>query len=441
MAIERQYRTFTANDTLAFLLFPNAKPICLGTLTTLSWSLLREKEQVSVIGRINVAGFTRGLRVIAGTMIFTMINQHWVNDLVSQIPSLQQYKKLKADELPIFDIMLVCANESGASVTGFIYGVDLTDESGVISVQDLFIENTCKFLARDIDTFDEYDYNTGKFIDGGYAISQSLSYDENKIYFNAVDNSDKSESDIKILDYTKENVDALNNAIKAKAEKNVKANQTAQSAKKSVKAKSVKAMRMMSLKSNIESTGNVNIKDINSVYEQKYDLINNRKYKVPVYEKKDTSSSIVRYLNSYETFSNYKVDDDFIVIDDGYVLKSDLIIKEPFVYSTQSKKIIDTTYDNLFNENVSFEFSNFLTSVSFKVSAISYYSNNKKQCFIKMIYFDKGNYEASIGIKQLPQSYVYNPKIEELPNKIEFIVTPIGYTPYKKIIRFDGGDN
>ena len=58
-----------------------------------------------------------------------------------------------------------------------------------------------------------------------------------------------------------------------------------------------------------------------------------------------------------------------------------------------------------------------------------------------MIYFDKGNYEASIGIKQLPQSYVYNPKIEELPNKIEFIVTPIGYTPYKKIIRFDGGDN
>ena len=104
-----------------------------------------------------------------------------------------------------------------------------------------------------------------------------------QIYFNAVDNSDKSESDTKILDYTKENVDALNNAIKAKAEKNVKANQTAQSAKKSVKAKSVKAMRMMSLKSNIESTGNVNIKDINSVYEQKYDLINNRKYNRKLY--------------------------------------------------------------------------------------------------------------------------------------------------------------
>ena len=90
MSIERQYRTFTANDSLAFLIFPNSKPICLGTLTTISWSLLREKQQVTTIGRVNVAGFTRGIRIVAGTMIFTMLNQHWVNDLIEQVPELQQ---------------------------------------------------------------------------------------------------------------------------------------------------------------------------------------------------------------------------------------------------------------------------------------------------------------------------------------------------------------
>lgn len=432
MSIERQYRTFTANDSLAFLIFPNSKPICLGTLTTISWSLLREKQQVTTIGRVNVAGFTRGIRIVAGTMIFTMLNQHWVNDLIEQVPELQQYEKIKADEFPICDLMIVCANEYGASVTGYIYGIDLTDESGVISVQDLFIENTCKFLARDIDMFCEFDYNTGKFIDNNYAISQSLSYNDNDYFYNEVVYSDNhshiEQNEVKRSTSTNNSVSTqstLQNKLLAmgyEVDENMIYGD-----------KTTKAIAEFQSNNGLESTGIIDSKTLEYLYKEKYDLINTRKYKVPVYKEPSTNSNIIRYLNSYETFKDYEVVGDFIQISNGYVLKNDLIIKEPFMYSTNTSDIIESSFDDLLNGDINYKFNNFITDVSFKVSAISYYTNNK-QCFSTMIYCNKEDHDIEISLSELPQSYVYNPVYEELPNKIEFIITPIGYSPYKKII-------
>jgi peptidoglycan hydrolase-like protein with peptidoglycan-binding domain len=106
-----------------------------------------------LIGKINVGGFTRGTRIYAGTMVFTLINQHWVNNLLEQAPWLKNYGRLKADELPLFDLMIVCANEYGASVQMFIYGVDITDEGQVLSIEDIFTENTFSFVARDLTCF------------------------------------------------------------------------------------------------------------------------------------------------------------------------------------------------------------------------------------------------------------------------------------------------
>lgn len=153
--ISNYYKSFSGTDTLVFILLPGSNPVILGSITTVSYSVYRTKQPVINLGRTNINGVTRGSRIFAGTMIFTLINQHWLNELMDEDQTnwLSQYQELKADELPLFDLMVVSANEYGSYVTMFLYGVDITDEGQVVSVEDLFTENTLSFVARDIQTF------------------------------------------------------------------------------------------------------------------------------------------------------------------------------------------------------------------------------------------------------------------------------------------------
>lgn len=149
-------KTFSGTDTLAFIILPGCTPVCLGALTTISYSMLRNKRPVINIGRTNINGVTRGSRIFAGTMIFTLINQHWlreIQDLPENANWIGAIDELKADELPLFDIMIISANEYGSWCSMYIYGIDLTDEAQTISVEDLFTENVFQFVARDVSTF------------------------------------------------------------------------------------------------------------------------------------------------------------------------------------------------------------------------------------------------------------------------------------------------
>lgn len=160
--ISKFYQSFSGTDTIAFLMMPGCSPVVIGSLTTISYSMFRNKKPVINIGRTNINGVTRGSRIFAGTMIFTLINQHWLRELQDQFkdPSMAKYgdylsnvQELKVDELPLFDIMIVSANEYGSAVAMYIYGIDFTDEAQTISVEDLFTENTFSFIARDISVF------------------------------------------------------------------------------------------------------------------------------------------------------------------------------------------------------------------------------------------------------------------------------------------------
>ncbi len=151
--ISKYYKSFSGTDTLAFIMMPGSSPVVIGSLTTISYSMYRNKKPVINIGRTNINGVTRGSRIFAGTMIFTLINQHWLKELQEQLDWLEGYNELKVDELPLFDIMIVSANEYGNAVTMFIYGIDFTDEAQTISVEDLFTENVFSFVARDISNF------------------------------------------------------------------------------------------------------------------------------------------------------------------------------------------------------------------------------------------------------------------------------------------------
>lgn len=162
--ISTYYQSFSGTDTLVFILLPGCYPAFIGSLTTISYSMYRNKKPVINIGRTNINGVTRGSRIYAGTMIFTLINQHWLRELQYEegIDWLNKYHDMKVDELPLFDIMIISANEYGNAVQMYIWGVDMTDEAQVISVEDLFTENTFSFIARDITEFNKINAFTGQ---------------------------------------------------------------------------------------------------------------------------------------------------------------------------------------------------------------------------------------------------------------------------------------
>lgn len=148
---------FSGADIVAHIIFPGKAAIRLGQVTTLTYSTYRETSPVRTLGRINVKGFSRGQRTIAGTIIFTVFEKHVVNQLKEEIDYLKYIKKLKPCELPPFDIMLSFGNEYGSSAKLFVYGVEVVDEGKIFSVEDMFTENTWSYMARDIDLMDDID--------------------------------------------------------------------------------------------------------------------------------------------------------------------------------------------------------------------------------------------------------------------------------------------
>lgn len=162
--ISKYYQSFSGTDTLAFIMLPGCNPVLIGSLTTISYSMYRNKKPVINIGRTNINGVTRGSRIYAGTMIFTLINQHWLRELQEQPEAswISSYEELKVDEMPLFDIMIISANEYGNCISMYIWGIDVTDEAQTISVEDLFTENTFSFIARDITIFKKFNVFNNK---------------------------------------------------------------------------------------------------------------------------------------------------------------------------------------------------------------------------------------------------------------------------------------
>ncbi|MBY2476144.1 hypothetical protein KWV16_04570 [Clostridioides difficile] len=147
------YKAFSSTDSLAFVLFPESKPILLGSLTSISYSIHRNKKPVALIGSTHVSGYTRGPKMISGKMEFTLINQNLISDLTSEISVLSNKKKISSDELPLFDVMIVSLNEYKYVTQMMIYGIDITNDRQIISINDVFVKNTIHFVATDLNNF------------------------------------------------------------------------------------------------------------------------------------------------------------------------------------------------------------------------------------------------------------------------------------------------
>ncbi len=439
------YKTFSGSDAVAFLIFPQSKPILLGSLSTISHSVYREKKPVPLLGKINTGGYTRGMRSIAGTMVFTLVNQHLVEDLKEQIPYLEAHGKLKADELPFFDIMVVCANEYGAASQLYIYGAEFYEDGQVISVQDIYIENTFSFVARDIDDFSRINpivqsgalgsnYTVETLV--GYAFSKS-DYDD--LYSNAVSSKAFSSDKLKTVqaalkaDGYEINLNGIADnetviAIKDFQSKN-KLNATGELTDATYdlltdKDSFIRNAAMSQLEETLQKVI-IQIQNKNGAY---------------VYSNTDKDSiiGITKYLDDYTGYDC----GEFVKItfygNTGYIAKEDT--KAPvssiildYDEKTESGKIYSYYIDE-FNPDLIGASVKVKSDVEFRISGIAYFKNNASLFACRYYKLSAGD-SRDLLLSYLSTTFIYNMEHKSIPLKVDFIITPVGGTSIKWTVK------
>lgn len=132
--------------------------VVLGSLQTISVQTFRPKAPVRALGHSYPKGYTRGTRMIAGSMIFTIFNEHALSAMIRAMGNSRTYgerdaelSSLLPDQLPPIDITISFANEYGSLSDMKIYGLEFISDSAVFSIEDLLSEGVMNFVCRDAD--------------------------------------------------------------------------------------------------------------------------------------------------------------------------------------------------------------------------------------------------------------------------------------------------
>lgn len=147
---KKTYTSFSGADILAVITPKGGKSRVLGELQTISYSVYRPTAPVFALGQINAKGVVRGVRTVAGSLIFTVFDRHVLYEVMKDHGGGIN----KGDELPAFDITINFLSEYGQSSQLVIYGVHLISEGQTMSIEDMITENTMEFIAMDIDTME-----------------------------------------------------------------------------------------------------------------------------------------------------------------------------------------------------------------------------------------------------------------------------------------------
>ena len=179
------YTTFSGADIVATF-----GGVEIGALSGITFSVTREKAPIYTMGSPNPRSFSRGKRGIAGSLIFTVFDRpalytmleknhannkpmdfytrahntlpgdansmgrgipgisaenrnNWTRDVQKKVPYY-------ADQIPPFDITVTFVNEYGNAAVRSIYGVELLNEGSGASMDDIVIEETMTYVAREL---------------------------------------------------------------------------------------------------------------------------------------------------------------------------------------------------------------------------------------------------------------------------------------------------
>lgn len=175
------YTTFSGADIVATF-----GGVTVGTLTGITWSVTREKAPVYTMGSANPRSFSRGKRGIAGSCIFntfdkpalygmllahvddattkyytrssnllpgfgsTSITHRGIVPVDEQTLDVQASFPFYADQIPPFDVTITFANEYGQAAVRNLYGVEILNEGSGASMDDIVIEETMTYVAREL---------------------------------------------------------------------------------------------------------------------------------------------------------------------------------------------------------------------------------------------------------------------------------------------------
>lgn len=154
----KTYTSFSGHDMVVTVEVPvdqiHHKSVVktIGEFQTISYSVHDEKTPVRNIGNMNPRDWVFGPRMVAGTLVLTVFNRHWMHALLDEYNEQNKiYTHYLMDELPPLNITISAANEYGKNARLCIYGVTFVNEGQVMSINDIYTENTYQFMAFDVD--------------------------------------------------------------------------------------------------------------------------------------------------------------------------------------------------------------------------------------------------------------------------------------------------
>ena len=173
------------------------EPIKLSQMATISISIHEAKSPVRRLGERAAHGYTRGIRTIAGTMVFLIIEDHPLRMLAAKDPANlypeligwsrdletkgigSGYGEIRFDNkistlISPLNIMLryqtelAAGNDKSAGGSMMLEGVEFVNEGIVTSVNDMVTEVVCQFVAQDIRPFTDLNTMTSDEIMDAY---------------------------------------------------------------------------------------------------------------------------------------------------------------------------------------------------------------------------------------------------------------------------------
>jgi intein/homing endonuclease len=105
-----------------------------------------------------ISNFIHVHNSIAGSMIFTIFNEHALSALIRAMGTSGTYQErdselatLLPDQIPPLDLTIAFANEYGALSDLRLYGLEFITDGAVFSIEDLLSESTMNCVCRDAD--------------------------------------------------------------------------------------------------------------------------------------------------------------------------------------------------------------------------------------------------------------------------------------------------
>ena len=178
MAINQTNRTFNSFSGADITAVFAGQSI--GTIQAVSYSIQREKAAVYTMGSANPRAFSRGKRMIAGSLIFILFDANPVISHFTGAKFLADTEEMSfeqrfgnglnpdaatdeegfeshelatptyVDQIPPFDIVISAVNEYGARASMTITGVELMNENSGFSIDDIVVEQQYTFIATAI---------------------------------------------------------------------------------------------------------------------------------------------------------------------------------------------------------------------------------------------------------------------------------------------------